>query len=377
MVPVAKPIRVDQIDPEEVDWLWRERVPRKMFTFVAGRPDQGKGLLWAHIAAEVSRAGGRVLISAWEDSDALVTRPRLEAAGAVLENIETHRFVLGPSSELERQVNDVATWLIDGDIDLLVLDPFNAHLRGVGRYSDGIRELLNPLTKVIEQTGTAVIVIEHALKRVPRDGGPLAAVGGGSSGLVAACRMGFVFGTDPEDPDRRVLCHVKGNIRDRAKPIAFEIDTSDIEIYDPVKDADITKQFPLLVFDEELEAYDPAKLFTVNPNPSKIGRPDDKKTEASEWLTAYLAAAGGPVRAGLVIEDARQSGMSTKTLKRAATEMGVLRFPPGGGKNCTWQLPDEVLQMMGVDPSGNDAKPLLSDEDFDQLLGGDDADSTE
>jgi hypothetical protein len=68
-------------------------------TFIAGRPDQGKGLCCVHIAADVSNGveSGRpenVLYSAIEDSHGLMTRPRLEAAGADLKRVFLWRFQL-------------------------------------------------------------------------------------------------------------------------------------------------------------------------------------------------------------------------------------------------------------------------------------------
>jgi hypothetical protein len=55
---------------------------------------------------------------------------------------------------------------------------------------------------------------------------------------------------------------------------------------------------------------------------------------------------GKPVPAGQVVEDAKQFGYTQKTLRRAAEDMGVIKDPPGGGRNCTWRLPDDVLVAM-------------------------------
>src|SRR6516164_1970126 len=97
------PVRAIDVEPEPPDWLWENRIPRKQMSVVAGKRNQGKGLLCAHIAAQVSRMRfrdgeetrpGRVLYSAIEDSHSLMTRPRLEAAGANLDNVELWRFSL-------------------------------------------------------------------------------------------------------------------------------------------------------------------------------------------------------------------------------------------------------------------------------------------
>jgi hypothetical protein len=34
------------------------------------------------------------------------------------------------------------------------------------------------------------------------------------------------------------------------------------------------------------------------------------------------------------------------TIRRAADDMGIVRKPPGGGRNCTWELPAEVIKAL-------------------------------
>src|SRR4051794_33090119 len=100
----TKPIGADEVKAESVEWLWRERIPKGMLTVVAGKPDQGKGLFAAHVASvvsngidengypDVTKPGVKVLYSAIEDAHGLMTKPRLEAAGANLKNIKLWRF---------------------------------------------------------------------------------------------------------------------------------------------------------------------------------------------------------------------------------------------------------------------------------------------
>jgi hypothetical protein len=162
--------------------------------------------------------------------------------------------------------------------------------------------------------------------------------------------------------------------------MAFEVD---VEVVEPVGDV------PLLDPTEELQVFDPMKLFQSKNQPGKVGRPPDKRAAAAEWITTYLAEAGGPVKSTLIQEDAKQAGMSQKTLRRAADDMEVVKDPPGGGRNCTWDLPDDVKELMGIEVAKpaplptNEETPSeetpVTDDDFDaglaELLGGgDDAD---
>jgi hypothetical protein len=383
---MSGPVRLDEVKAEKVDWLWRERIPRAMITVVAGRPDQGKGLFAVHVGSEVTKMQfpdtyatdpetgeillgedrqpivktwryGNVLHSAMEDSHGLMTKPRYLAAGARYDGVHLWRFSIPDQlSELERQV-------IDKKIDLIVMDPFSAHLgRGVSKHSDSIRQVLNPphgITGVLERTGAALLIVEHVNKRVAKGSHPLSAIGGSGSGLPAAARMGYIFGRDPDEDDARLLCWVKGNIRDKPAEIKFQMDVLEVPL-EVDKDGTVLSNTlaPTLVYEDET-IFDVMRMLAAKEGESKIGRPADKRAAACEWLTNYLWSEGGPVPSGKVFEDAKYYGMTTKTLRRAAADMEIVKDPPGGGPKCTWSLPDEIIAALtgNDEPAGADSGP--------------------
>lgn len=350
------PIRADEVEPENVEWLWRELIPRSMFSMIAGRPDQGKSMVAMHIAAEVTKAGGNVLYSSKERAFGITEKPRLLAAGGIEEQVFFWRF------SLPQQFDELADHIVDNSIDLVVMDPVSAHFRN--RSSDGIREILSPLTELIEATGTAVLFIEHALKRVPPNSHPLNAVAGSSSGLPAACAMAFLWGTDPSNEEAKVLAPVKHNIRDKPAALAFEVDTVEVD--------GIEDMVPMLMFDSET-VIDPVRLVAREPGSGKVGRPSDKRAAAAEWLTNYLAEAKVPVAAAKIQEDAKQYGMTGRTLRRAAQDMGIVKNPPGGGPKTTWELPEEILELLA---ENDDEKTEAAGEEIAESLEAD-TDNTE
>src|SRR5262249_2987163 len=85
-------ILLSTVQPERVEWLWRDRIPLGKLTIIDGDPGLGKSVLTLDLAARVSvgkpmpdntpgRHGGVVLLSA-EDGLQDTIRPRLDAAGA-------------------------------------------------------------------------------------------------------------------------------------------------------------------------------------------------------------------------------------------------------------------------------------------------------
>ena len=323
------------VKAKKVQWLWKERIPLGMLTVVAGRPDQGKGLFAAHVAANVSKRNGNVLYSAVEDSNEVMTRPRLEAAGADLNRVLFWNFFL------PAQIDELAAKVTAKQIKLIVIDPFNAHLSsGVSRQSDSIRRLTTPLAKLAEKANCAVLIVEHAVKKVGPNAHPLTAIGGSSSGLAAAARMAFVFGTDPQDAERRILASVKANLRDNPRAIAFETDAEEVGLVGEV---------PYMVMQGETD-FDPKRLLGAGGEPARAGRRPDKRSAAAEWIATYLAGKGKPMLAKDVLEDGKGNGLTARTIRRAADDMGIVRRPAGGGPKCTWDLPPDLKKELGVKP---------------------------
>jgi hypothetical protein len=326
-------VQARDVEVKKVNWLWRERIPKGMLSFVAGKRDVGKGLFGAHLAADVSRKGGNVIYCPIEDDHGAMTKPRLIAAGANMDRVTLWRPVF------PRDLYELSEMMESTGAKLVVIDPIGSALSGVSRHADSMRDVTTPLARLAEKHNAAVVLVEHVLKKVTMKMDALNAVGG--QVLPAACRMGFLYGEDPEDPDRRLLACVKSNVRKKPDAVALEIDTSELEI---------VGEIPSLNYDGECDV-DPIRLVASEGEPGDPGRKPEKRAQATEWLIQYLAAAAGPVPSKQVQEDAKVQEISARTVRRAADELGVIRTPSTGGPKCTWELPDAVKQAMGI-PTG-------------------------
>src|SRR5689334_15207765 len=86
-----------EIHHEEVEWLWRKRVPFGKLTILMGNPDVGKTSLTSEIIARYSRGEEpywlserqirQSLVMSLEDGTNDTLQPRLEAAGADLRRV--------------------------------------------------------------------------------------------------------------------------------------------------------------------------------------------------------------------------------------------------------------------------------------------------
>ena len=81
------------VQPEQLRWLWRGRIPYGALSLLVGDPGQGKSALTVHLTAVVTQGWqlpgdqepherGNVVLCAHEDPRAAVLVPRLAAAGA-------------------------------------------------------------------------------------------------------------------------------------------------------------------------------------------------------------------------------------------------------------------------------------------------------
>ena len=334
--------RASEIEPRVVRWLWYDRIPRGMISIVAGMPSSGKSLFTLFLAAKVSHQAD-VIISAREDPAHEVLRPRLEAAGANLERVHVANHLSLPSGLWKLRCK-----VAECDAALVIIDPVPDHLdRGVSRYSDSMRRVTRPLAAMAERTGVAVLMSEHSLKSISKNAHPLAAIGGGNSGLRAAARMAFIGGKDPDDDERVLLCAVKSNLREDPKALAFTLDGAH---YTDGFGRESTTG--VLRFKEETD-FDVMRLL-VKPGQDKPGRPPAKRARAAEWLTEYLyRSINHEARVKDITEDAGQVGITLHTLDRAAkSDLNVRRFQRGGRGMWWWKLPDETVQLM--DAAGDD-----------------------
>lgn len=329
-------IRLADVEPEQVRWLWRGRIPRGKLTFVDGDPGLGKSLLTLDIAAHVSTgssfpdgapcdAGNVVLFSA-EDGLADTVVPRLRAAGADLSRIHTIPVVPVPGgpSRLPDIVKDAALIELEvtrlGGAALIVIDPLNAYLPSdVNTWNDHhIRRALAPFVQLAERTGAAVLVVRHLNKR---ESSKAIYRGGGSIGFVAAARAAFLVAEDTADSSLRVFAAVKMNLA--PKPLSL---TYRIEVVDEIPRVEWVGVSERTA-DELLE------------EPEHEGK--SELNRAMQYLREVLQ--DGPVPVQEVKKRAAGCGISERTLKRAKRSLGVIATHEGfgSGSEWVWSLPKE------------------------------------
>jgi hypothetical protein len=332
-------ILLSTVQPERVEWLWRDRIPLGKLTIIDGDPGLGKSVLTLDLAARVSRGlampdgspgrqGGVVLLSA-EDGLADTIRPRLDAADADCERILALDSVLAEGGQgkerrlpvLPLDVSYLAAAVKRVGALLAVVDPLTAFLGAeVNAHRDtDIRRALFQLVRLAEETGAAVVVVRHLNKGMGSN--PLYR-GGGSIGIIGAARSGLLVAKDPDNPDRRVLASTKCNLAKLPASLAFDLTPADNGA---------------LRIGWMGESPQTAESLLAAPRDDEDR---DAVHEAVEVLRSILD--GGPVPAEEAKKEARKAGIAERTLLRAKDLLAVKSRKAGFAGNWKWFLPNQT-----------------------------------
>ena len=321
---------LEEIDGAETTWLWHERIPLGHVTVVAGEAASGKSLLAAEIAARASsgeawpdapdsdrRPPGQVLVAHSDRHMNAVLKRRLMAAGANPRQVAIVDQGLGapdgvPSGEallahLESALKKVP------DCSLVVVD----HLRAwLGKINLGPQEQATAFARLADfaaRRRIALVVVWRLDKTAP--GGPARAL----DGLLAVAPVVWLLASDPYRGEvYRAVCaqNQLGRLPDN---LAFCVEG------------------------DRLAWQPPGSQATADEVVAATARSVDRyeRRQAGQWLLELLA--DGPIEAGQLWEEARQCRLSERTVRRAASELGLHPIKVGQRGPWLWGFRGESI----------------------------------
>lgn len=329
-------VRMADVEPEDVGWLWYPYLPRGKLTILEGDPGAGKTWLALAIAAAITRGrvpAGRadapttepasVLYLTGEDGLADTLRPRLDAAGADVSRM--HVLIGWQQEEMQGAItlSDLAP--LEAAITqvkpaLVVIDPIQAYLgaRVDMHRANETRPILTALAALGEQYGCTPLCIRH-LSKAAQD--RTIYRGLGSIDFAAAARSILLAGQDPRDQCRRMLAHAKSSLAALGPSLAYELREGQFlwAAESPLIAEDLLRPQPT---DEERSAVD----------------------EAQDWLREILA--DGPQPTNEIMKAAKKAGIAEITLRRAKLGLVKARKDQSYGQRrgeapWVWQLIDK------------------------------------
>jgi len=321
-------VRLSEVKPEPILWLWPQRIAKGKLTLLVGDPGLGKSFITLDIASRLSRGAdwpdvphteqGPVIILSAEDGIADTIRPRLDALGGGSENIYILQAIRQGDQEksisLTTDLRSLESFIQEVSAKLIVIDPLSAYLgRTDSRMDSEVRGVLGPIASLAERTGTAILGVMHLNKASDKRAIYRT---NGSIGFVGAARIVMMVAKDQTHEERRFLGIIKTNLSSIPDTLAFAVNNGVLE----------WESNPIYGLDFE-------SLLSTLPN-SKKG---EERTEAANFLAEILA--NGEMKATEVINEAKLLGIRERTLKRAKALLKIVTSRKGFTGSWFWSLP--------------------------------------
>lgn len=337
----AQLVRLADVVSERVTWLWPGRLPAGKLVVLDGDPSLGKSTVALTFAAHLSVGrvwpdgtpcpqADTVLLSA-EDGLADTVRPRLDAAGgdptrvhaltevADLDEDTGERFLRSPTL---RDVGPITDAVESTGARLLIIDVLMAYLGGKtdSHRDQDIRAVLHPIAALADRTGCTVLILRHLNKTT---GGSALYRGGGSIGIVGACRAGYIVAPDPDDEGRRILACSKMNLAEEPPSLSYVLESA-------------PGSHVARVAWGEASPHSAADLLRPVDDDEH-----DERDEVKKWLFAHLADGGGTAAARDVYRAASKAGYSKDQVKRAKKSLGIKAEKVGMDGGWNWTDPEK------------------------------------
>ena len=240
-------VKLSDVQASQVEWLFYPYIPLGKLTMLVGAPGEGKTFAAIAWAADITRGivpgtegqetrePANVLYATAEDGLADTIRPRFSCLDGNAERFIALKGVItkkGQNEELNGiTLSDIA--LLDDALTqtrpaLLVIDPLQAFLGADVDFhrANEVRPALTGLSRLAEKHRCAVVLITHLSKS--QQDRPLYRMLG-SVDFAAVARSVLLAGTDPSNPDRRAVVHLKSSLAPCGKAQGYSLTSGRFE----------------------------------------------------------------------------------------------------------------------------------------------------
>ena len=345
-------INAGEVTPKAIRWLWPGRIATGKVSLIVGDPGLGKSQVCASLASVVTNGGswpvdrtpceqGAVIILSAEDDPEDTIRPRLDAAGAMVQHVYILQAVKYESDTQKGErgfdlAKDAAKLGLLGaelagkgvPVRLIVIDPVSAYLGIADSHKNAeVRALLTPLSLVAQQRQCAILLVSHlnksqtssALMRVQ-----------GSVAFSAAARAVWGVTKDPQNEQRRLFMPMKNNIGKDDSGLAYQIESYRLDAPPSEPGADLDP------IDTSRVMWEPDIVRMHLDDAFGNGPADERnsKREAADFLRSVLA--DGRVLSTELQRDCEGAGHSWATIRRVAQGIGVKTEREGFGPKGRW-----------------------------------------
>ena len=252
-VPQLKLINMGTVEVEQIEWLLYPFIPFGKVTIIQGDPGEGKTTMVLQIIAKLTRGEPillnlqsskeaqkdseenlkqevlpqdnpmqpvNVIYQTAEDGLGDTIKPRLLAAGADCSRVLVIDDREQPLTMLDVRLEEA---IMQTKARMVVLDPIQGFLgTDVDMHrANEIRPLMKRVAVLAEKYHCAIILIGHMNKN---SNGKSSYRGLGSIDFQAAARSVLIVGRLKDEPETRVMFHLKSSLAPEGKSVAFRLD---------------------------------------------------------------------------------------------------------------------------------------------------------
>jgi RecA-family ATPase len=300
-----KRVAWNTVKPKEISFLWHPYIPFGKISILCGDSGLGKTTLALDIASRLTTGRsmplsndkpitGSVLFQSAEDDLSDTLLPRCIKAGADLSKIES---IEADGLNIDDDCEIIEQHIKETNARFLLLDPIQSFM---GRSADmnritDIRRLLSNLGSIVSRNDCAALVIAHQNKSNGATN-ELHRVYG-SVDITATARSVLRISKSENDPETRVLSHIKSSTTRPAPPIAFRIEHDSQIVY-------------LGEYDNDFDG-----------NVYEIPDDNSKRAKAIEIIHSMLQ--DGPREGTEIFKACTDIGISTRTVERVKKELNI------------------------------------------------------
>jgi hypothetical protein len=324
-------VRIGDVTPRRVTWLEEGLIPYAMLTGLVAPGGTVKGLYGIHLAVKLAQEGKRTLFLCSEDALEYIVRPRFMAAGCDAQLAFALDFQKADGARRNLRFPSDMPALLEAvaeiEPDAIDIDPFASHLDPGFKMSSNnqVREALEPLNVLAQDSGAAIIPVYHTGK--DRSRGALESVA-----FEDACRCVLKAAKDDEDEDVRHVEVTKSNIgptgygrKFRIVEVPLEIEGEKVKVAKLVDEGRSNKSVEALL----------VRKTTPGPEP-------EKRDQARSALVDLLVAAAG------------RSINAKETKRKVADQVSV-------SEQTVWRAFDALRKedLAGANPSRDEHGSIL------------------
>lgn len=324
---------MDEIEEENIDWIYYPYLARGELTILEGDPGLGKSYLMQMICSSIcdgkslpsvkhmKPVKGRIVYFDVENSSGTVTKKRLVDNG--LENFKDFIQVEEPFSiDDEDALDEIYEYFDKHRPVIAVFDTINTYIGGADAFkSHEVQQTLINFKEIAKRFNCAVVVLRHLTKSSKERA---LYRGQGSIAFTGMARVVITVGQMPEEEDLRAMAVTKINVAPCPRALTFTINA----LPDTLKRQNRSKF-------EWGEFVDTTTEELVNVNHNAV---TGEKKAAIEFLQDVLDE--GEMELKRIEKMAEARSINQRTLRRAADEIGVKRRVTGFGSNriAYWRL---------------------------------------